>query len=194
MERVAYLLLAAGVWAVLVAAVAGIAGRPAPLLPRQMAVTGGLAIGPPAVYLILTRAAGRSTGWRPVRGLALRALRFAVPAGAVAAAASFTAYTLTGEAVGQSSTEARTVSTVTLFLVALWVVAILTRRPAPRAHTVLVAAMAASGAAVMAVPPLRELFDFELTSPLALMTAVGVTVVATVALELAWQISGLKRP
>lgn len=192
-ERTTYLLVAAAVWGVLVAVTVGVAGRPAPLLPRQVAVTGGLAIGPPTVYLLLTRAAGRGAGWRPRQGLALRALRFGVPAGAVAAAATVTAYTLTGDAVGGSRAEARTVSAVTLFLVALWVVAILTRRPGSRAHAVLVASVAVSGAAVMAVPPLRELFAFELTSPLALVTATGVTVVATVATELAWQVSGSQR-
>lgn len=193
-ERLIGLLLTASLGAVLLALAVGLTGRPSPLLPRQVMLAGGLGVIPAAIFLVLASARPGShlplRGHSPRAGLWPRTLRFAVPAAAVAASATFAAYTLAEDTVGDSRAEARTVATITLLLVILWVTVMLTRRSPSRGHIFLVAGTAATFALAMAVPALRDLFDLELGSAPVVLSALGVAAIASVALELAWQVSG----
>lgn len=203
-ERVANLFLTKTVYATLLALAVGVAGVAFPFVPRHLTVISGLTIGIPAFFLALA-----PNDRRYVPGFVGRVLRFAFPAGAVAATATFAAYTLATDMAGVSRTGARTVATITLFLVALWVLVILTRPEIPSAgarsaeastntpvrrgspaRALLVASMMAAFAVTLAVPALRDFFELELEDTLIVAGTVGVAAMASVALELGWQISG----
>ncbi len=183
-ERVANLFLTKTVYATLLALAVGVAQLPFPFLPRHLTIVSSLTIGVPAFFLAL---APNDQRYRP--GFVGRVLRFAVPAGAVAATATMAGYALARDTDGVNQTEARTVATITLFLVALWVLAILAR-PASVWRAGLVAAMAVVFVVVLAIPVLRELFDLELPSRLMILASIGIAAIGGVALELGWQASG----
>ncbi|MBC7292356.1 MAG: HAD-IC family P-type ATPase, partial [Actinotalea sp.] len=84
-ERVANLFLTKTVYVTVLALAVGVAGLPFPFYPRHLTVISTLTIGVPAFFLALAPDARRA---RP--GFLRRVLRFAVPAGLVAAAATFT--------------------------------------------------------------------------------------------------------
>lgn len=77
-------------YATLLAFAVGVARVPLPFYPRHLTVVSSLTIGTPAFFLALAPNQRRA---RP--GFIGRVLRFAVPAGVVAAAATFGAYALT---------------------------------------------------------------------------------------------------
>lgn len=85
-ERVAKLFLTKTVYATVLALAVGAARFPFPFLPRHLTVVTALTIGAPAFVLALEPNATRSRA-----GFVGRTLRFAVPAGTVAAAATFSA-------------------------------------------------------------------------------------------------------
>src|SRR4029453_3178446 len=125
-ERVANLFLTHAPYPPLPALAVGVAQLPFPFLPRHLTIISSLTIGVPAFFLAL---APNNRRYRP--GFVGRVLPFAVPAGAVAATATMAAYALARDTEGVGQTEARTIATITLFLVALWVLAILARPASP---------------------------------------------------------------
>jgi cation-transporting P-type ATPase E len=186
-ERVANLFLTKTVYATLLALTVGVAGLPFPFLPRHLTIISSLTIGIPAFFLAL---APNDRRYRP--GFVHRVLRFALPAGTVAATATLGAYALAHSTAGIDRTEARTIATITLFMVALWVLAILAR-PTSLWRTSLVATMAAAFVIALATPAFRDFFALELPSTSDVAVAVGVAVMAGVALEFGWQASGWVR-
>ena len=109
-----------------------------------------------------------------------------------AAAATFGAYVLARDTAGVSQAEARTVATITLFLVALWVLAMLARPTSPFRAT-LVLTMAGAFVVVLAVPAMRDFFGLELPSSAMIGSAIGIAAMAGVALEFGWQAAGWVR-
>jgi cation-transporting P-type ATPase E len=186
-ERVANLFLTKTVYATLLALAVGIAQLPFPFLPRHLTLVSVFTIGLPGFFLALAPNRQRA---RP--GFVGRVMRFAVPAGAVAAAATFTAYGLAREEVDVSLTEARTAGTLVLVGVALWVLGILAR-PANRARRLLVGAMAAGFLATLALPAARGFFALDPPKPLVWLAAVGVVALAGLALEAGWWAVGWVR-
>jgi cation-transporting P-type ATPase E len=186
-ERVANLFLTKTVYATLLALTVGVATLPFPFLPRHLTIISSLTIGIPAFFLAL---APNNRRYRP--GFVARVLRFAVPAGLVAATATLSAYALARDTAGIDRTEARTVATITLFMVALWVLSILAR-PTSLWRTCLVAAMAAAFVIALATPTFRDFFALELPSTSDVAVAAGIAVIAGVALEFGWQASGWVR-
>ena len=186
-ERVANLFLTKTVYATLLALAVGVGKIPFPFLPRHLTIISSLTIGVPAFFLAL---APNDQRYRP--GFVGRVLRFAIPAGAVAATATLTAYALARDTAGVNRGEARTVAVVTLFLVALWVLAILARPTSPwRAG--LVATMAMAFVVVMSLPALRDFFELDPPSRLLILASIGIAAMGGVALELGWQASGWVR-
>jgi cation-transporting ATPase E len=169
--------------AALIAAVA-VPGFAFPFLPRHLTVVSSLTIGVPAFFLALAPNARRA---KP--GFVGRVLRFAVPAGLVAAAATFAAYSIVRNHEAVNLTEARTTATMVLFSVGLWVLAILAR-PANFARRVLVLSMGTAFLAVLAVPQLREFFEFDVPSLWMSLAAVAVVVVAALLIDRGWRVSG----
>ena len=186
-ERVANLFLTKTVYATLLALVVGVARVPFPFLPRHLTIVSSLTIGIPAFFLALAPNAQRA---RP--GFVERVLRFAVPAGIVAAACTIGAYSLARSESGVSQTEARTTATITLFLVALWVLAILARPTNPwRAGLVL--AMAAAFGVIMAVPGLQDFFALNPPRAELVLAAIGIAAAGGFVIEMGWRISGWVR-
>jgi cation-transporting P-type ATPase E len=153
-ERVASLFVIKNVYATVMAVVVSIAGRSYPFLPRHLTVLSSLTIGIPAFFLSL---APNATRYQP--GFLRRVLTFSVPAGIAAATAGLVTYFV----ISTSGTleQARTATTVTVGIVALWVLAWLARPYRPW-KLVLVALMAVTFAAGIAIDAVRDFFDFEL--------------------------------
>ncbi|MBM3675364.1 MAG: HAD-IC family P-type ATPase [Actinobacteria bacterium] len=154
-ERVANLFLTKTTYAALLAIAIAVTGWPFPFLPRHFTVISTLTIGVPAFFLAL---APNTRRYLP--GFVDRVLRFAIPAGTIAAACVFATYAL-GRQQGLSTREARTAATIVLMVIGLWVLVILAR-PFTVYRYALVAAM--TGAFVVAVmfEPLRDLLRFAL--------------------------------
>ena len=110
---------------------------PYPFLPRHLTIIDTLAIGVPSFFLAL--APNRR---RYVPGFVGRVLRFAVPAGLIIAAATFSAYAL-ARARGLPLTEQRTAATLVALILSLCVLALLVIPLTWRRIVLLVAALAA---------------------------------------------------
>ena len=145
-ERVANLFLTKTVYATVLALTVGVLSLPFPFLPRHLTLVSAVTIGIPGFFLALAPNARRAR-----KGFMGRVLRFAIPAGVVAAAATFAAYSLARSEPSTSLESARTVATLVLAGVALWVLSILTR-PANRARQWLIASMVALLVAALVVP------------------------------------------
>ncbi|MBC7292345.1 MAG: cation-translocating P-type ATPase, partial [Actinotalea sp.] len=138
----------------------------------------------PAFFLALAPDARRA---RP--GFLRRVLRFAVPAGLVAAAATFTAYALaTGPADGGVPV-ARTAATVALFGAGTTVLVLLAR-PWSAGRAVLVATMVVTFVTLLAVPAARAFFALT-PLPRGVSLATGLVIsVAALLLVVVWRLAG----
>jgi cation-transporting ATPase E/undecaprenyl-diphosphatase len=175
-ERVANLFVTKTVYAMVLALAIGALTVPFPFLPRHLTIVSTLTIGIPGFFLALAPNARR---FQP--GFVRRVLNFAVPAGLVAAAATFSAYAA-ARAEGVSLPQARTTATVVLFGVGLWVVTLLAR-PVTRSRGALEASMAGAFAVVLAVPSLRGFFALEIPPLDVVFSAAGITAGAVAVLE-----------
>jgi cation-transporting ATPase E len=186
-ERVANLFVTKSVYALLLAITVGVAQQPFPFLPRHLTIVSSLTIGIPAFFLALAPNEERS---RP--GFVGRVVRFAVPAGAVAAAATYAAYAVAGDEEKTNLLQERTVAVIVLFLVAAWVLMILAR-PFNEWKAILAASMAVAFVVALATPGIRDFFELRLPSTLLILAAVGVASIAVGLLELGWQLAGWQR-
>ena len=187
MERVANLFLTKTVYATILAVTVGIAGLPFPFLPRHLTLVSTLTIGVPAFFLALAPNARRA---RP--HFVSRVARFAVPAGIVAAAATYLSYVEAREDAETSLTATRTLCTIVLFAIALWVLSILVRMGAGR-QAWLVPTMAACFVVALALPPVRDFFALAVPRPLVLLAGLGAVALSGAALELGWRAVGRLR-
>ncbi|MFI2242439.1 cation-translocating P-type ATPase [Streptomyces chrestomyceticus] len=179
-ERVANLFLTKTVYSVLLAIVVVLANVPYPFLPRHLTLIGSLTIGIPAFFLALAPNTERAKP-RFVR----RVLRFAVPCGVMAAAATMTSYTVARSVYDGNLAAETSAATLTLFLVGLWALAIIAR-PYTWWRILLVSAMAVAFAAVLVIPFLQEFFQLQLVGTTAPWAAVGLAAAAGLLLEAIW--------
>jgi cation-transporting ATPase E len=176
-ERLASLFFTKTVYAFLLAIAVGVAMLPFPFLPRQLTLISAFTIGIPSVFLAL------APNFKPSRARFMRrVLRFAVPAGLVAAAATFVAYALAVNQPDISVAGERTIATVVIAAIGLWILARLAR-PLNMVRGALVAAMALGLAVTMVMPPARQFFDLDFPRPIVSLAAVGIAALAYVALE-----------
>jgi cation-transporting P-type ATPase E len=183
-ERVANLFLTKTVYATVLALTVGVVRLPFPFLPRHLTLVSALTIGIPGFFLALAPNAERAR-----TGFISRVLRFAAPAGLVAAAATFAAYSLARSEPSTSLESARTVATLVLAGVALWVLSILAR-PATRPRQWLIASMVGLLVAALALPWTRTFFALTLPRPVLWLAGVGVAGLAGLALEGGWLAAG----
>jgi cation-transporting ATPase E len=183
-ERVANLFLTKTFYAMLLALAVGVAGLPFPFIPRHFTIISSLTIGIPGFFLALASNARRA---RP--NFLARVLRFAAPAGLVAATATLTAYQIAREVEDLDVEVARTVAVIVLFMVAIWVLAILAR-PFNGWRAALVGSMAGAFFLTLALPQLRAYFELPLPPADALLVAVAVGAAACGLLELGWRLAG----
>jgi hypothetical protein len=109
-------------------------------------------------------------------------MRFAVPAGVVAAAATFAAYTLAVNEPNVSISEERTVATVVIAAIGLWILARLAQ-PLTAARRGLLAAMGTGLVTVLLLAPMRQFFELDFPRPIVAMAAVGIIAIAILGLE-----------
>src|SRR6516225_2564273 len=185
-ERVANLFITKTVWATLLAVAAGAALLPYPFLPRHLTIIDTLAIGVPAFFLAL--APNRR---RYVPGFVGRVLRFAVPAGLIIAAATFSAYAL-ARARGLPLTEQRTAATLVALILSLCVLALLALPLTWRRILLLVAALAGF-VLLFPVPAMRSFYALELPHG-AIGSTLLIAALGAAALAAFWLLSPSARP
>ncbi|GHG68898.1 magnesium-transporting ATPase [Streptomyces capoamus] len=188
--RVATLFLVKTVYSVLLAVLVVCWQVEYPFLPRHLTMLSTLTIGVPAFFLALAPNTERA---RP--HFVRRVMRYAVPGGVLAGLATFVTYLLARHHYsGPSALEAETsAATLTLFLISMWVLAVIAR-PYTWWRVVLVAAMAVAFLLVLAVPALQHFFALRLVGIALPWTAVGVAAVAAAALEYLWRWVGRRFP
>ena len=118
-------------------------------------------------------------------GFVGRTLRFAVPAGTVAAAATFSAYAIL-RAEGVTLAEARTTATIVLFAVAFWVLGAVAR-PLNAARTALLALMAGAFVGVLTIGGLRHFYGLVPPPLLGWVSALIIAMSSVLALESWWR-------
>ena len=188
MERVANLFVTKTVYATALAITVGVAGLPFPFLPRHLTLVSTLTIGVPAFVLALAPNNRRA---RP--HFVARVARFAVPTGLVAAGATYLAYSEAREDTATSLTAARTLATIVLLAVGLWVLSILVRMGDDEQRWI-VPVMTACFVTVLAIGPVRQFFALALPRPLVLLAGVGAAALSGLALEGGWLVAGWLRP
>jgi cation-transporting ATPase E len=181
--RVATLFLVKTVYSVLLAVLVVCWQVEYPFLPRHLTLLSTLTIGIPAFFLALAPNKERA---RP--HFVRRVMRYSVPGGVVAGVATFVTYLIARHHyTGPGQLDAETsAATLTLFLVSMWVLVIIAR-PYTWWRVALVAAMGAAFLVVLVVPALQSFFALKLVGVTMPWTAVGVAVVASALLELAWK-------
>ncbi|WP_353943951.1 HAD-IC family P-type ATPase [Streptomyces sp. HUAS MG91] len=188
--RVATLFLVKTVYSVLLALLVVCFQVEYPFLPRHLTLLSTLTIGVPAFFLALAPNKERA---KP--HFVKRVMRYAIPGGVVAAVATFVMYMVarhyyTGSDALNAETSA---ATLTLFLISMWVLAIIAR-PYTWWRICLVAAMGLGFLLVLVVPWLQDFFALKLVGDVMPWTAVGVSVVAAAVLELLWRWVGRRFP
>ncbi|MGW5659640.1 cation-translocating P-type ATPase [Streptomyces sp. NPDC003758] len=181
--RVATLFLVKTVYSVLLAVLVVCSQVEYPFLPRHLTLLSTLTIGVPAFFLALAPNNERA---RP--HFVRRVMRYSIPGGAVAAVATFVTYLIARHHYsGPGSLEAETsAATLTLFLIAVWVLAIVAR-PYTWWRIGLVAAMGVAFVCVLGVPWLQHFFALRLVGETIPWVAVGIAAVSAAALELLWK-------
>ncbi|WP_109000337.1 HAD-IC family P-type ATPase [Streptomyces rishiriensis] len=181
--RVATLFLVKTVYSVLLALLVVCWQVEYPFLPRHLTMLSTLTIGIPAFFLALAPNTERA---RP--HFVRRVMRYSVPGGVIAGVATFVTYLLARHHyTGAGALEAETsAATLTLFLASMWVLAIIAR-PYTWWRVLLVASMGGAFLLVLAVPSLQHFFALKLVGLTMPWIAVGVAVVAAVALEFSWR-------
>ncbi|MFF4575023.1 HAD-IC family P-type ATPase [Streptomyces sp. NPDC001410] len=181
--RVATLFLVKTVYSVLLAVLVVLWQVEYPFLPRHLTLLSTLTIGIPAFFLALAPNKERA---RP--HFVRMVMRYSIPGGVLAGAATFVTYLIarhyyTGPGALDAETSA---ATLTLFLISMWVLAIIAR-PYTWWRVALVASMGVAFLFVLVVPALQSFFALKLVGVAMPWTAVAVAVVAAAALEFLWK-------
>jgi cation-transporting P-type ATPase E len=186
-ERLASLFFTKTVYAFLLALAVGVAMVPFPFLPRQLTLISAFTIGIPSVFLTL--APSFTVSRKP---FLRRVLGFALPAGFVAAAATFVAYALAVNEPAIPVSEERTVATLVMASIGIWVLARLAA-PLSTSRRALVIVMASGLAIAMLIPQARQFFDLDLPRPLVALAALGIVALALGSLEIGDRIARMAR-
>ncbi|GGO47040.1 MULTISPECIES: HAD-IC family P-type ATPase [Streptomyces] len=181
--RVATLFLVKTVYSVVIALLVVCSQVEYLFLPRHLTLLSTLTIGVPAFFLALAPNKERA---KP--HFVRRVMRYALPGGIIAAVATFATYLLarhhyTGEGAREAETSA---ATLALFLVSLWVLAIIAR-PYTWWRIALVAAMGLGFLIVLTIPYLQDFFALKLVGTTMPWAAVAIAAVAAAAIELAFR-------
>jgi cation-transporting ATPase E len=174
-ERVANLFITKTVWATLLAIAVGIALWPYPFLPRHLTIIDTLTIGVPSFFLALA-----PNTRRYVPGFVDRVLRFAIPAGALAAIVGFSAFAV-ARLNDLPLVQQRTGATIVMLMMSLCVLVILAA-PLTWRRTLLVALMIVGFVLLFPIPSVRDFYELKLPRDVLTETLVigfvGVAVLA----------------
>jgi len=186
-ERVANLFVTKSVYALLLSIAIGVAQLPFPFYPRHLTIISSLTIGIPGFFLALAPNERRA---QP--GFVGRVARFAVPAGVVAAAATFGGYYLARTEPGISLAGERTTAVIVLFLVAAWVLMILAR-PLTKARVAMLSSLGLAFVLAMSIPFTRDFFELRIPPVIVVFAAIGIAAIAIGVLEAGWQVVEWRR-
>lgn len=175
-ERVSNIFLAKTVYGILLALVSAVLLWPFPFLPRQLTLVSTLAIGIPSFFLAL---APNRRIYTP--GVLPRILKYSIPTGAIAGVTAIVAYAPLYRAMPLH--EARSITTVALFCVSLWLLCVLTR-PLTGVRWLLLGSVAAAFVLVCVIPFTAEFFQMHLTLSPGLLWGISVGAVGAAGVEL----------
>lgn len=178
-ERVANLFLSKTVYGILFAIVFALLLWPFPFLPRQLTLVSSLTIGIPAFFLALSP---NQRIYHP--GILRRLLQYAAPTGAIAALVTFACHAILRGVAGADQT--RAVTTITLWLVAFWILCVLAR-PFDRWRALLLTATAAAFVFVLVVPVGRDFFAMPVVWDATVLIGVGFGILGAIGIELMYR-------
>jgi cation-transporting P-type ATPase E len=170
-ERTSNLYVTKTMYAMLIALATGVFGLVFPFLPRHLTLVGAITIGIPSFFLALAPNTDRV---RP--GFLRRVLRFSVPAGALAALATFLGYRLALHEPGVTLTEAQTTATMVLTWVGLLVLSIVAS-PLSRWKLAMIWSLAAAFILALLVPFTKTFFALQAPPPLVWLAAFGIAAI-----------------
>jgi cation-transporting ATPase E len=170
-ERTSGLYITKTVYAMLLSLAVGVAGFAFPFLPRHLTLIGALTIGIPSFFLAL---APNTDRFRP--GFVSRVVRFALPAGALAAIATFLAYTIVQRQADVSLIEARTTAVMVLTWIGLLVLSIIAA-PLNRARFLLIWSMAGLFLVAVMLPATQKFFALHSPDDLVWLAAFGIAAI-----------------
>ncbi|MCU1440443.1 MAG: Mn/Cd2+-ATPase, MntA [Rhodoglobus sp.] len=180
-ERVANLFLAKTVYGILFAVVFAVLLWEFPFLPRQLTLVSTVTIGIPSFFLAL---APNRRIYHP--GILDRLLKYAISTGVIAAVATFAANAVLRAMVPHD--DARSITTVTMWIVAFWILCVLAR-PLDRWRALLLSTMAALFVIVVSVPFGRDFFAMHLQLQPALIVGIAFGVVGAIGIELVYRVA-----
>ncbi|MEA9984809.1 HAD-IC family P-type ATPase [Subtercola sp. RTI3] len=154
-ERVSNLFLSKTVYGIVLALFTAIFAWEFPFLPRQLTLVSTLAIGVPSFFLALAPNRRRYRA-----GVLPRVLKFSLPTGLIGATACLVAYAPLRGTLPQ--VEARSLATMALFIVSLWIVSVLAR-PLSRPRVVLVLSVTLAFALAYLLPFTRAFFVLDVS-------------------------------
>ncbi|MEU1018725.1 HAD-IC family P-type ATPase [Streptomyces sp. NPDC005898] len=188
--RVATLFLVKTVYSVIIALLVVCSQVEYLFLPRHLTLLSTLTIGVPAFFLALAPNKERA---RP--HFVRRVMRYAIPGGVIAGVATFVTYLLARHHyAGAGAREAETsAATLALFLIAMWVLAIIAR-PYTWWRVALIGAMGLGFLLVLTVPWLQDFFQLRLVGTVMPWAAVAIAAVASLAVEAAYRVLDRRFP
>ncbi|MEV7190873.1 cation-translocating P-type ATPase [Streptomyces sp. NPDC093510] len=181
--RVATLFLVKTVYSVVIALLVVCAQAEYIFLPRHLTLLSTLTIGVPAFFLALAPNKERA---KP--HFVRRVMRYAIPGGVIAGVATFMTYVLARHHYeGAGAREAETsAATLALFLIAMWVLAIIAR-PYTWWRIGLIGAMGLGFLLVLTVPWLQDFFQLKLVGTTMPWAAVAIAAVSSLAVEVVYR-------
>jgi cation-transporting ATPase E len=174
-ERVSNIFLAKTVYGILLALVSAVLLSPFPFLPRQLTLVSTLAIGIPSFFLAL---APNRRIYQP--GVLNRILRYSIPTGAIAGVTCIVAYLPLARSIPLG--EARSITTVALFCVSLWILCVLTR-PLSVPRLALLGGVTAAMVLVCVIPFTANFFEMHVPLSPPLLWGIGVGAVGALGIE-----------
>lgn len=188
--RVATLFLVKTVYSVIIALLVVCSQVEYLFLPRHLTLLSTLTIGVPAFFLALAPNKERA---KP--HFVRRVMRYAIPGGVVAGAATFATYLLARHHYeGAGAREAETsAATLALFLIAMWVLAIIAR-PYTWWRIGLIATMGLGFLLVLTVPWLQDFFQLKLVGTTMPWAAVAIAAAASLVIEVVYRWVGRRFP
>ncbi|MFH8289268.1 HAD-IC family P-type ATPase [Streptomyces sp. NPDC018059] len=181
--RVATLFLVKTVYSVILALLVVCSQVEYLFLPRHLTLLSTLTIGVPAFFLALAPNKERAQPH-----FVRRVMRYAIPGGVIAGVATFATYLLARHHYeGAGAREAETsAATLALFLIAMWVLAIIAR-PYTWWRIGLIGAMGLGFLLVLTVPWLQDFFQLRLVGTTMPWAAVAIAAVASLAIEVIYR-------
>ncbi|MGV9882449.1 HAD-IC family P-type ATPase [Streptomyces sp. NPDC003006] len=181
--RVATLFLVKTVYSVILALLVVCSQVEYLFLPRHLTLLSTLTIGVPAFFLALAPNKERAQPH-----FVRRVMRYAIPGGVIAGGATFATYLLARHHYeGAGAREAETsAATLALFLIAMWVLAIIAR-PYTWWRIGLIGAMGLGFLLVLTVPWLQDFFQLKLEGTTMPWAAVAIAAVASLAIEVIYR-------